>query len=65
MKYRKYKIRKTELSQYKRVWLDEEGHQKLRKLKKKKKKSMAQTVKDLIIKKYNQAFPHEDDTKKQ
>ena len=36
------------LNQYKRVWLDKEAHKKLRYLKLKDKKSMAQIVKNLI-----------------
>ena len=44
-----HKIRKPILDQYKRVWLDKEAHLKLRILKKLKKRSMAQIVKDLIL----------------
>jgi len=47
------KFRKPILGQYKRVWLDEEGHMKLRVLKKRLKKSMAQIIKDLILDKFN------------
>jgi len=42
------KYRKPILDQFKRIWLDKEGHDKLREMKKAKKKSMAQIVKDLI-----------------
>lgn len=45
--------RKPILEQYKRVWLDKETHKKLRYIKLKEKQSMAQIVKNLILKRHS------------
>lgn len=49
--------RKPVLEQHKRVWLDKESHKKLRFLKKTEEQSMAQIIKDLILKKYLESIP--------